>query len=78
MTVLPAEGGITKMKEKCAVEDDTSTPTNDVNQDMRKHERLPTIEYLIIEGLLLLTPFSGTCQDNQNGLIGSRKFVVLY
>ena len=40
------------MKEKCAVEDDTSTATNDVNQDMKKHERLPTIEYLIIEVLM--------------------------
>ena len=26
----------------------------------------------------MLTQFFGTCQDNQNGLISSRKVVVLY
>jgi hypothetical protein len=41
-----------KNKRICAAEHDTSTPTNDVNQDTKKHERLPTIEYLIIEVLI--------------------------
>jgi hypothetical protein len=59
-----------KNKRICAAEHDTSTPTNDVNQDTKKHERLPTIEYLIIEVLIF-----------HSGLLclflEKRKFIIL-
>jgi carbamoylphosphate synthase large subunit len=49
---LPTYGGIAKIKEYVQLNMTLQLQTNDVNQDTKKHERLPTIEYLIIEVLI--------------------------